>query len=206
MKFFNFLVAISVLSLLNSCIEHEVIPAPKPVVELECSFSATIEGAAYNLIEDVGGMFCEATKSKEINPSPQASTATYNAAMSSDVQLDFIQISVGKLSFNADVDADPSLSQFTTFFNANVSPAFAAAGNGGVEVVFRDAAGNVWFSDPASVNPQSFAFTSLVQESDEDGDYMKFEAAFSCTLVDDLIAPTASISVQNAIYKAHFKR
>ena len=176
------------------------------MVELNCSFSATIDGAAYNLIEDVGGMYCEATKSKEINPSPQPSTATYNATMKSDVQLDFIQVSLGKLNFNADVDADPSLEQFTTFFNANVNPDFSVGAAAGVEVVFRDGAGNVWFSDPDSADPQNFTFTSLVQESDEDGDYMKFEAAFSCTMYDDIDTPTASISVQNALFVAHFKR
>jgi hypothetical protein len=120
--------------------------------------------------------------------------------------LDFIQVSLGKLNFNADVDADPTLDQFTTFFNANASPAFSAAAAAGVEIVFRDGAGNVWFSDPASANPQNFTFTSLVQESDENGDYMKFEAAFSCTLVDDIAAPTATLSMQNAIFKAHFQR
>lgn len=206
MKLFNLFILVFTLLSFNSCIEHEVIPAPKPMVELECSFSATIDGASYNLIEDVGGMYCVSTKAKEINPSPQPSTATYNATMKSDVQLDFIQVSLGKLNFNADVDADPTLEQFTTFFNANANPDFSIGASTGVEVVFRDAAGNVWFSNPASVDPQSFSFTSLVQESDESGDYMKFEATFSCTMVDDLVAPTASLSLQNALFKAHFKR
>lgn len=206
MKYINLVVAISLLLVTNSCIEHEVIPPPKPVVELECSFSATVDGTPYSLVMDVNGMYCESTKSKEINPSPQPSTATYNATMKSDVQLDFVQISLGKLNFNADVDADPSLEQFTTFFNANANPDYSLGANTGVEVVFRDAAGNVWYSDPSSTDPLTFSFTSLVQESDESGDYMKFQAAFTCTMVDDLVTPTASLTVENAVFKAHFKR
>jgi len=74
MKYFNLVVAISLLLVFNSCIEHEVIPPPKPVVELECSFTATVDGTPYSLVMDVNGMYCESTKSKEINPSPQPST------------------------------------------------------------------------------------------------------------------------------------
>lgn len=206
MKLLNIFVAVVALFSFNSCIEHEVIPPPKPVVELECSFSATIDGAAYNLIEDVNGMRCESTKSKEINPPPQLSTATYNAIKSSDVQLDFVQVSLGKLNFNASEDPDPSLAQFETFFNSNVTPAFSEAANAGVEIVYRDAAGSVWFSNPTSPNPQNFSFISLTQESDEDGDYMKFHASFTCYMYDDIVNPTDSIHVENAVFKSYFKR
>jgi hypothetical protein len=206
MKLLNLFVASAALLFFNSCIEHEVIPAPKPVVELECSFSATINGTAYSLIEDVGGMHCESTKSKEINPSPQPSTATYNAIKKSDIQLDYVNVSLGKLSFNADVEADPSLEQFSTFFNANLNPNFSQGAVAGVEIVFRDAAGSVWFSNPASTNPQNFTFTSLIQESDELNDYMKFNATFTCYMYNNLANPTDSIHVENAVFKSHFKR
>lgn len=206
MKLLNLFVVSAALLSLSSCVEHEVIPAPKPVVELECAFSATINGSAYILIEDVGGMYCESTKSKEINPFPQASTATYNAIKRSDIQLDYINVSLGKLSFNADVNADPNLDQFTTFFNANLTPNFSAGAIVGVEIIFRDAAGDVWFSNPASLNPQNFTFTSLIQESDDENDYIKFDAAFTCYLYDNLAIPSDSILVENAIFKSHFKR
>jgi len=206
MKLTILLISSLTLLLLNGCIQHEIIPAPKPVVELECSFSATIDGAGYTLIEDVNGMFCESTKSKEINPSPQPSTATYNAIKKSNSQLDFIQVSLGKLSFNADINADPTLEEFTTFLNVNASPNFSQGAVAGLEIVFRDGAGNVWFSNPNSPTPQNFVFTSLIQESDENGDYMKFNATFNCTMYDNLAAPADSIVVSNAVFKSHFKR
>jgi hypothetical protein len=206
MKLLNLFVVSAALLAFNSCIEHEVIPPPKPVVELECAFSATINGSAYILIEDVGGMYCESTKSKEINPSPQASTATYNAIKKSDIQLDYINVSLGKLSYNADVEADPTLEQFSTFFNANLNPNFSAGAIDGVEVVFRDAAGDVWLSNAASTNPQNFTFTSLVQESDDDNDYMKFNATFTCYLYNNIVSPSDSILVENAVFQSHFKR
>lgn len=206
MRYLYFSFLISFLFVGNSCIDHVIIPPPVPVVEFDCSFSATIDGATYNLVEDVNGCYCESTKSKEINPSPQPSTATYNAIMKSDVQLDFIQVSLGKLNFNADVEADPTLTQFETFFNSNATPAFSEGAVAGIEIVFRDGAGNVWYSDPNSAASQSFVFTSLVQESDENGDYMKFQAEFSCTLYDDIANPTTSIVMENAVFKSYFAR
>lgn len=204
MKLLNLFVLSTTLLLFISCIEHEVIPAPQPVIELECSFSATINGNAYSLIENVGGMYCESTKSKEINPSPQLSTATYNAIKKSDIQLDYINVSLGKLSFNA--DNDPSLEQFSTFFNSNLNPNFSEGAVAGVEIIFRDADGSLWFSNPASTNLQNFAFTSLIQESDDLNDYMKFNATFTCYMYNNLANPMDSIHVENAVFKSHFKR
>jgi hypothetical protein len=206
MKLLNLFVLSTTLLLFISCIEHEVIPAPQPVIELECSFSATINGNAYSLIENIGGMYCESTKSKEINPSPQLSTATYNAIKKSDIQLDYINVSLGKLSFNADIEPDPALEQFSTFFNSNINPNFSEGAVAGVEIVFRDAAGSLWFSNPASTNPQNFTFTSLIQESDDLNDYMKFNATFTCYMYNNLANPTDSIHVENAVFKSHFKR
>lgn len=206
MRLFAATVLFSSILIMSSCIEHEVIPPPKPVVELESSFQATIEGVNYSLFENVNGTFSESTKAKEILPTPQPSTATYFSTMKSLQQLDLIQLGMGKLLFNADIDADPSKEQFETYFLANVNPNFSQNAVNGIEIIFRDNAGNVWYSNPASPDIQSFTYSILMLESDEMGDYMKFTANFSCTLFNDIAAPTASISVQNAVYKAYFKR
>lgn len=206
MKFFRGLTSLIGIAILASCVEHEVIPAPKPEVELNASFSGMLEGAEYELIQDVDGYYCEPTQAKEILPTPQPSTVTYYSSMKSDSEMDFIQIGLGKLSFNADASIDPSLEQFTAFFNANTTPDFSLDAEEGVEIVFRDGQGNVWKSMEGTGEPQNFEFTSLVQESDEEGDYMKFVAQFDVSLFDDIQSPTDTIVFENAIFEGYFER
>ncbi|PHR50090.1 MAG: hypothetical protein COA32_02850 [Fluviicola sp.] len=206
MKFYKTLSVFLLGTVLFSCIEHEVIPPPKEEVELNSSFSATLEGSQYELIQDVNGYYCEPTQAKEILPTPQLSTVTYYSAMKSNAALDFIQIGIGKLNFNADSSIDPSVEQFTTFFNSNTNPPYSFEAENGVEVVFRDGSGNVWRSYQDSGAPQDFTFTSLVQESDEEGDYMKFVANFSLELYDDIDNPTDTILMENAVFEGYFKK
>lgn len=206
MKFFNGLAGIIGLAVLASCVEHEVIPPPKPEVELNASFSATLEGSSYELIQDVNGYYCEATQAREILPIPQPSTVTYYSAIRSQAQQDFIQIGIGKLNFNADVTIDPSIEQFTSFFNSNTTPSYSFEAEQGVEIIYRDGQANIWTSKENSTQPQDFQFTSLTQESDEEGDYMKFVAQFNVTLYDSTQNPTDSIVFENAIFEGFFQR
>lgn len=206
MKFYKILSVLLLSTVMFSCVEHEVIPPPKEEIELFSSFSATLEGSDYELIQDVNGYYCEPTQAKEILPTPQLSKITYYSAMKSDASMDFIQIGIGKLNFNADASIDPSVEQFTTYFNSNTNPNYSLEAADGVEVVFRDGSGNVWRSYQDSGAPQDFMFTSLVQESDELGDYMKFVANFSLELYDDLDNPTDTILMENAVFEGFFKR
>ncbi|PKR81858.1 hypothetical protein CW751_00530 [Brumimicrobium salinarum] len=201
----GFTIALTVI-LFTSCVEHEVIPAPEPKVDLPVSFSANLQGAPYELIKDVDGYFCDATQAKEILPTPQPSKIIYYSSIKSDQKLDFVKIGLGKLNFNADANIDPALDAFTAFFNNNTNPDFKANADGGVEIIYRDSQGGVWISDENSTLPQDFTFTSLVQESDENGDYMKFTANFNVSLVDDLITPTDTIVFENALFEGYFKR
>mgnify|MGYP001299259980 CR=1 FL=1 len=206
MKFFKGLASLVGIAILASCIEHEVIPPPKPEVDLTASFSGQLEGSNYELIQDVNGYYCEATQAKEILPTPQPSTVTYYSAIKSDSQMDFIQIGIGKLNFNADNSIDPSVEQFTSFFNSNTAPDYSLDAESGVEIVFRDGQGNVWRSMEGTGEPQDFQFTSLTQESDENGDYMKFVAQFNVSLFDDIQNPTDTIVFENAIFEGYFQK
>lgn len=188
---------------LGSCIKHEVIPAPKPEVELDCEFSALINGTSINLVENVNGFTCSATKAKEILPAPQPSSAIYFSQMQSSTSLEFFKIGMGELQWDAGASSDPSLSQFESFFNANTNPNYSFQSANGVEVTFRDQTGTVWMSNENSVNPQNFDFTSFTQESDESGDYMKFTTDFECYLYNATMDD--SILVEAGNYKSHFK-
>lgn len=206
MKTLKFIGLLTLFAVLNSCIEHEVIPPPRPVVELSCTFNATIDGANYNLVENVSGLFCDPTKAKEILPQPQPSSSIYFASIRSNTAMDFIQLGIGKIFFNADVNSDPSKEQFESFFNANMNPEFSEEASDGVEIMFRDPSGNVWYSDPNSEDSQSFAFTAMEIESDDDGDYAKFTANFTCTLYREVDDTIASLRMENATYNGYFER
>lgn len=194
------------LFIFTSCIKHEVIPPPEPVVDLPSSFRALLQGSSYEIIKDVNGYYCDPTQAKEILPTPQQSKITYYSSIKSEQRLDFVQIAIGRLLFNADVNITPNIDAFTAFFNNTVTPNYSTAADGGVEIVYRDGQGGVWISDENSVLPQDFTFTSLTQESDENGDYMKFTAKFNVSLVDDILIPTDTIIFQNAVFEGYFKR
>ncbi|HLV41040.1 MAG TPA: hypothetical protein VKY37_02085 [Brumimicrobium sp.] len=194
------------LFVFSSCIKHEVIPAPTPEVNLPASFSGFLEGSSYEIIKDFNGYYCDATQAKELLPVPQPSKITYYSSIKSDQKMDFIQIGIGKLIFNTDNVIVPKLEAFTAFFNNNVNPTYKLGANSGVEIVFRDSQGGVWISDENSALPQDFTFTSLVQESDENGDYMKFSARFNVSLVDNVTNPTDTVTFQNAVFEGYFQR
>jgi hypothetical protein len=191
--------------LFTSCIEHEVIPPPKVKVDLDCSFTATLEGSDYNLVAGVGGFYCDATRAKEILPNPQPSTAKYYAAIRSDEQFDFIQVKMGSVLFDAEVGPDPTLEEFTQFFEETTNPEFKTDANEGVEIVYRNNAGSVYFSKEADPSLQTFSLVSVSQESDEDGDYLKFTANFSCNLYDDPANPTDTVTIENGVYIGYFQ-
>ena len=190
----------------QSCVEHEVIPPPKPEVEFECSFSATIDSNDYELVEDIDGFYCDPAQEKILLPNPQPSSVKYLAAIRSGEQADYIQLKIGKLLFSADLSPDPDEEAFENFFLANPNPDYSIDSEDGVQIAFRDNAGNVWMSTPDSEDLLIFDFSSLEYESDEEGDYMKFIASFSCNLYDDIEEPTDTVVVENAIYKGYFKR
>lgn len=199
-------IIIGTTMLSSSCIKHEVIPAPSPMVDLPASFSAILEGNTYELINDVDGFYCKATQSLEINPTPQPSSAIYYSGIKSDEKLDYIQIGVGKLNFNADINSIPNLESFTNYFKDMTPPPFSKDALNGVEIIYRDGNNNPWISDENMGDPQSFDFTTVRQESDEDGDYIIFTANFSVSLVDNIDNPTDTIRFDNAVFKGYFKR
>lgn len=204
-------VLVCVSTLLTSCVEHEVIPAPIPRVELPASFTADYEGMPYQLIKNVDGYYCDPTQAREILPAPQPSSIIYYSSLRSkepNVHFDYIRIGLGQLFYSAEADLKPTLSQFKQFFEANKNPLYKDDCLGGVEIIYRDSAGKVWYSSENMTdlqNPQSFSFTSLTQKSDKFGDYMKFSATFNVSLVDDLTTPTDTIRFKNAVYEGYFQ-
>ena len=212
-KIMRYLAGFSIIiavALLSSCIKHEVIPAPTKRVDLPASFTASLNGFGYEIIKDIDGYSCKATQAKELLPTPQLSNMIYYSSLQSQEKLDFIQIGIGKLKFNADHNLDPSLSAFKDFFIDEPIRDYSEGAEDGVEIIFRDGSGKIWKSDE-TIPGQSFEFTDAVIESDEFGDYLKFTAKFNAVLVldiDDVDHPDyGSIStLENATFQGYFKR
>ena len=66
MKLKFFLLAIVTSGIIASCVKHEVIPPPKPQVDLSSSFSADTSGTTISYVKDVDGFYIEATNFRAI--------------------------------------------------------------------------------------------------------------------------------------------
>ena len=82
----------------GSCIKHEVIPAPEPVVELDCYFEGTIGGAYIEYTQNVTGYapFPSIAKQTQFG----VTNAQYLFAIQSSQVIPKVQISLGSLSWN----------------------------------------------------------------------------------------------------------
>lgn len=194
--------------ILSSCIEHEVIPAPTPTVELKCSFDGIVNGTDVHLMQFIDGYDCTPTKAKYLLPPPQWSTAVYYSEIASASSPVSFKIGMGSVAWDASTTGDPTLALFNDFFTSNLTPNFSNVGVSGIEVSYRDAAGRNWVSHDNSVNVQNASFTSISQESDETGDYSKFICNFNCYVYyqDPGTMLWDSIQIQNAAFKGWFKR
>jgi hypothetical protein len=209
---------------IGSCIEHEVIPPPEPVVELSCSFEGLIGGAFVEYTENVNEYVCFPSISKQSNSSTGITSAQYLFAMTSPMQATSIQIALGSLSWNDPTGTEiPSLNLFNNFFKTNDTPLYSDGAMNGFAVTYRDVNGLLWTTDQTDPgNTIEFVPGSIVQESDKNGDYSKFTALFNCTVHHTYVVPDlplnpnpqnqtyhdslASFLIEDAIFKGYFKR
>jgi hypothetical protein len=221
----------------TSCIEHEVIPPPEPEVELECSFEGNIGSAFIEYTKNVNGYSCTPGLAKQTQSG--LTDAQYLFAMTSQEQIQYVQIGIGSLSWNDPTGTErPALSLFNGFFTApaNMSPDYSNAALAGFEVQYRDENGDIWRSYETGTEPTAESGTpipvasinvefdpeSIIQESDESGDYSKFVCYFSCPVYHIFSVPDISVvpqtnpltmrdsavvmNIEDAIYRGYFKR
>lgn len=210
MKNFKLGIAAIVLSAttLGSCIKHEVIPAPVPMVDLECFFDGFVGGIPLTLTQNVDGIYGLPEKAQNIVPAPNFSSERYFFTMKTNQNLRAVRIGLGSVFWDGAVDASPTTSQFNTFHLNNLTPAFSNGAISGCEVMYRDASGAEWVSKEASVNFQDVTFSNILQESDTLGDYSKFTSVFDCYVYkQDLVTlEWDSIRVQATEFRGWFKR
>lgn len=198
-----------VLSILNSCIEHEVIPAPIPKADLSCHFSGTVNGTFIELTENVQGYKMSPSKSTLLNPSPQLSSVKYYSEMNSLENAISVRVGLGSISWDDAGNAGvPPLNSFNSFFTTNTTPAYSDGCSAGFEISYRDASGGIWVSKQNSVNAQNVTFSAINQESDSNGDYSKFICEFNCYVyrINPQTSALDSLRIQNGILKGWFDR
>lgn len=199
----------------SSCIEHEVIPAPTPTVDLTCHFYGEVNSAQVELTENVLGYYNIGTKTQIIQPAGSISSAVYFSQMLSPTVLTSIKVGLGSINWDSATSSGPSVSAFNGFLSTNNLPNYSNNGTNGFEVTYRDGSGREWKSSQVSVFNQTVEFTGIVQESDENGDYSKFICGFDCYTYslnpDSLALPIPvlhvdSLFIQNAVYQGWFQR
>ena len=204
------------LLFLDSCIKHEVIPAPVARVDLNANLEAVINGTDIEWTQNVN-MYKGFTSVATINnPSPQLSKKIYESSMSSVISGQSLRLTFGSLAWDAAATLEPPLSMFHDFHedNSDIPIPFKNYDSPstlpslvGVEVEYTDSDGEVWISRES--DPNQFAeFQIIKQESDNTGDYSLFSCQFSCKVWrnNPQTSLDESITISNAQYKAWFKR
>lgn len=193
---------------LNSCIEHEVIPAPVPMVDLSCHFQGTVNGTDIELTENVVGYYCNTSKAKILLPPPSLSSAVYYSEILSAQTPLSIKVGLGSVMWDMSTASDPTLALFNTFHNTTTTPTYSNSGATGFEVTYKDAMGTSWKSKETSTNFQDVTISDISQESDVDGDYSKFTCNFECYVyhTDPITLVEDSLKIQAAEFKGWFKR
>ena len=217
MKSFSTIFILSVaLLFLDSCIKHEVIPAPVARVDLNANLEAVINATDIEWTQNVNGYKGYTSVETEDYASPQLSKKIYESRMSSNYSEQSLRLTFGSLAWDAAATFEPPLSMFNDFHldNSDLPIPFKNYDSPssllslvGVEVEYTDNDGEVWISRES--DPNQFAeFQIIKQESDNTGDYSLFSCQFSCKVWrnNPQTSLDESITISNAQYKAWFKR
>jgi hypothetical protein len=194
--------------LLNSCIEHEVIPPPIPQVELDCYFDGLVNNVPLTLTQNVGGVSGTAAKAQNIMPPPTFSSERYFFTMSSDQTPRSITVGLGSVFWDGATETQPTVSQFNNFHKNTLTPNFSNSALNGFEVKYVDVLGNEWVSDENSTNFQDVTFSNVKLEADASGEYSLFDCTFDCYVyfTDPITSNVDSMRVQGTNLKGWFKR
>jgi len=200
--------------IISSCVEHEVIPAPVPQVDLYSHFSAIIGGSTIEFTENVLGYANSSSPSLFISPQGTNSTAVYYSTMSSPTETPSASVGSGSVYFDGSNNTTPSLPEFNNFFSSpsnqipNYSD-FLVNGDTGFNFSYTDGNGRVWTSSQNSTYAlQNAEYVEMKQESDNTGDYSLFTCDFTCYIysIDPVLLTLDSLLVQQGVYEGWYKK
>lgn len=165
---------------LNSCTDHEVIPPPVPLVDLNCECDALIDDTLWTYNE-----ICDYESIKNI-VSEGVSSARYSTSVENEEVAGGLEIEIRSINWTDDGSNNPTLAEWQSWLDANLNPGYSDnPGHQGVEVRWTEPDGAVWVSDTtASICIKDFAFNTMIYEQDTTGKYAQFDATFNCTLLN----------------------
>lgn len=189
------------ISLMIGCEEHEIVPPPVPLVDLKCACDAVINDSTVQYTDT-----CRYFSTKSIITGG-LSNAQYSTTIQKSNLVQGVKLEIRSLEWTDDGSNTPTLEQWKDFFDANLSPNYSPnSTDNGVVVYWTDPNNKIWVSDTGSVCFSDFNFVSMIQDSDTTGDYMLFEASFSCKLKNSDYGITDSVKcLENGYIKSAFR-
>ena len=188
------------LSIMSCNNQHEVIPPPLPVAELDCSCKANVDGVLKEYTDS-----CRYDSEKTI--SSNSSHASYSTEIKNSALTEGFEIEMKEIQWNDLGNNLPTTAEWEAYFLANMDPDYYVDDNlshNGVTIKYTDAFGTLWISDTVSgCSSIDFVYTSMELDSDLTGNYMKFKGIFNCPLRNAL---GDTICVENGIVKTAFRR
>lgn len=185
---------------LVACEDHEIIPPPVPIVDLKCACDAVIDDSAVEYTDT-----CRYFSAKSI-VSGGLSKAAYSTTIQRSNLVQGMKIEICSLEWTDDGSNTPTLEQWQTYFDANMSPNYTTGTiTNGVKIWWTDPNNKVWVSDTGGICFSNFNFVSMIQDSDTTGDYMLFEASFNCKLKNSDYTPDSIKCLENGYVKSAFR-
>ena len=169
-KLFTILGAGLFLSVVSCNNQHEVIPPPLPVAELECSCEATVDGVLKEYTDT-----CRYDNEKTISSS--VSYASYSAEIKNAALTEGFEIEMKEIQWNDFGNNLPTTDEWEAYFLANMDPEYYVddmLSHNGVTIKYTDQFGTLWISDTVSgCSSIDFVYTEMERDSDATGNYMK---------------------------------
>lgn len=180
MKKLYYTAAFAGVVMFSSCTDHEIIPPPLPMVDLNCDCDITVDGVAYTYMDS-----CYYFSEKSII-SGGISNARYRTLIKEEDLPGGFEMEIRAINWADDGSNNPTLAEWKSYFLDNPTPGYSAnIGHNGIAIRWTDPEGNIWINDTnTDVCLREFVFNSLIQESDTTGDYMQFDATLKCKLVN----------------------
>lgn len=197
--------AVAGLAIMTACTDHEVIPPPVPLVDLDCQCDGTItnqNGDTSFTYNDT----CTYSSTKTINTG-SLSEAQYNAQFQNLAMTGGFELEMRSLYWNDQGQNNPTSSDWQAYFEGNLNPGYAPTTlEDGAVLKWTDPNGRVWTSDTSTICLSNFTFNLFTYDSDTTGEYMEFDAVAHGTLWNSDITVDSSICFSNLHLKSAFRR
>ena len=199
--------ALSGVLFMASCTDHEVIPPPVPLVDLDCLCEGTLDGFGGTDTSFTYDDTCKYSSTKTISTislsNAEYQTQILNLAMNQGVELEMRSV-----YWTDDGTNNPTSADWQAYFEGNLLPVYSENQNAdGVIVRWTDPNGKIWVSDTGSVCIKNFTYNLFTYDTDTTGEYMKFDAVFNCRMLNsDYGVIDSARCLTNGHIKSAFRR